>query len=152
MKTVEKVVPGEENQVVGEKINAHRLDEFGREIVDARPIAPPIGFKPQESIFEQMRTMMRAASLEAAQAGAETLEEANDFYIEDDPLSGVPPGEYDFDEDHELELQNLIRGNSERIEGSAPPAPAETPPSTPPNVKKSPPTPTEPLGGSEGGE
>ena len=85
MKTIEKVIEGHEEQVSGPKINAHRLDEFGREIVDGRPMQPPVGYVEQPSMFEQMRIAMAEASLRAQSAGFETDEEANDFYIEDDP-------------------------------------------------------------------
>lgn len=148
MKTIEKVTEGNENQVVGPKINAHRLDEHGREIVDSRPLAPPVGFVPQESIFDQMRSMMRAASLEAANAGHETVEEANDFYIEDDPASGVPPSEYEFDEDHETELVNYLRQQREGQQ-APPPPPAPEPEPKPKKPSKPPPEPTGGTGEDE---
>lgn len=156
MKHIEKVTYAEENQQVSPKINSARLDAHGREIIDSRPMAPPIGFVAEESVFDKMRQMMRAASLEAAQAGAETLEEANDFYVEDDPQSALPPSEYEFDEDHQVELEKFIKAQkqppqaSSRIAGEESPGEAETPPRTPPKGKK--PPPPEPLGGSEGGE
>ena len=109
MPEVKKVIPGDEHHEIGVKISAHRLNAAGQEIVDGRPMAPPVGFQPEESVFDRMRQMMRAASLEAAQAGEETLEEANDFYIEDDPQSRLPPSEYEFDEDHQAELEQYIR-------------------------------------------
>lgn len=151
---VKKVTPGEEHQEIGPKLSAHRLDGQGREIVDSRPMAPPIGFKPQESIFDQMRQLMRAASLEAAQAGDESFEEANDFYIPEDPGSRIPPSGYEWDEDHELELQELLHMKAAaeaRSEGANSPGEAE-PPNPPGKKKKQPSTPPEPLGGSEGAE
>jgi len=152
MKTIEKIIEGKEDQVTGPKINAHRLDEFGREIVDGRPMQPPVGYVEQPSLFEQMRVAMAEASLRAASMGIETEEEANDFYIEDDPESGVPPSQYQYDEDHVLEeMATRMRADySARNVGAEDPGVAGSPPSTPPKGKKTP-TPEPSSGGSEGG-
>lgn len=103
MKLPDKVVEGKEDQVSAGKLNRFRLDENGREIVDSRPMEPPVGYVKRESITDQIRRMIRQASIEAEQAGAESEEEANDFYMEDDPASALPPSQYEFDEDYELE-------------------------------------------------
>lgn len=157
MKAIEKVTYSQnEHQETGAKINAHRLTPDGRELVDSRPMAPPVGFVAEESVFDKMRQMMRAASLEAAMAGNESLEEANDFYVEDDPQSGLPPSEYEFDEDHQTELENFIRSQNQppqdppRNEGGGTPGEAESRSARSPKAKNAPSP--EPLGGSEGGE
>lgn len=70
-----------------------RQDHFhtdeGYEIPDPVPMAPPVGFKKQPSMVENIRNMVRSEMLqrEAAAAGFETFEEAEDFGPEDD---GVP--------------------------------------------------------------
>jgi len=154
MKTIEKVVEGHEEQVTGPKINAHRLDECGREIVDGRPMQPPVGYVEQPSIFEQMRAAMVEASLRAASMGMETEEEANDFYIEDDPESGVPPSQYQYDEDHVLEeMASRMREDyataTESNVVSESPGSAGSSSVKPPKGGK--PTPEPSSGGSEGG-
>lgn len=61
-------------------------DERGYEIPDPTPMAPPIGYNRQPSLAEQIRAMIVSQKLaqEAAEAGAETFEEADDFEIGDD--------------------------------------------------------------------
>lgn len=105
MKIPEKVLPNINEQVAAPKINAARLDALGREIVDARPMEPPLGYVRRESLSDQIRRMVLQVSEEAANQGAESFEEANDFYIDDDPESYLPPSQYEFDEDHVLEAQ-----------------------------------------------
>lgn len=64
----------------------------GFEIPDPTPMAPPIGYKRQPSLAEQIREMVRSEKLaqEAAAAGAETFEEADDFDVEDDEFPASP--------------------------------------------------------------
>lgn len=61
-------------------------DELGREIPDPTPLAPPLGYKKQPTLAEQMRAMVISEKLkaEARAAGAETFEEADDFNVGDD--------------------------------------------------------------------
>lgn len=122
MKLPDKVVEGKEDQVSAGKLNRYRLDEKGREIVDSRPMEPPVGYVKRESVTDQIRRMIAQASIEASQAGAESEEEANDFYMEDDPASALPPSQYEFDEDYELE-QALRRQEAVSAAPAAPPAP-----------------------------
>lgn len=67
------------------------LDENGHEIVDPVPMEIPLGKLAEPSMFDRMRALIRSEALarEAAMAGAETFEEANDFDIPDgdDPFS-----------------------------------------------------------------
>lgn len=147
MKHVDVLTEGDEHNVLADKINAHRLDKFGRELVDSRPMAPPVGYVKQPSMFQQMREMMHRASLEAAQAGEESFEEANDFYVEDDPDSRVPPSRYEFDEDAQLELEQAIADarNPPLAVPEAPPAPVVDE-----NPSKAPKSAPEPSAGSQG--
>lgn len=50
------------------------------------PLAPPIGWYKQPSMFDQVRDMVRSEHLRlyAASQGDENFEEANDFEVEDD--------------------------------------------------------------------
>lgn len=76
-----------------------RLNALGQEIIDPTPMAPPIGWKPQPSMIENIRNMVRSELLaRAAEAdGKETFEEADDFDIEDDPADPNSPWENEFD-------------------------------------------------------
>lgn len=76
-----------------------RLDEKGREVVDPTPIAPPVGYKRPPTLVEQLRNMIRSDALarEAAAAGYETFEEADDFDIADDPIDPKTPYEIGFE-------------------------------------------------------
>lgn len=61
------------------------LDEFGREILNPIPVAPPIGYNPEVSVMDRLHQML-AARLEQLQGGDtldESEEEANDFDIPD---------------------------------------------------------------------
>ena len=62
------------------------LDARGAEVLDPTPMAPPVGYRRQPSLAEQIREMVRSERLaaEVEAAGAETFEEADDFDIEDD--------------------------------------------------------------------
>lgn len=62
------------------------LDEHGHERPDPTPVAPPVGHNRQPSLAEQIRSMVVSERLkqEAAAAGAETFEEADDFEVGDD--------------------------------------------------------------------
>lgn len=65
------------------------LDDQGREVLDPRPMAPPIGYVKQPSLWEQMRAMIRdEISRSAQEEGFESFEEADDFEMDDlDPTS-----------------------------------------------------------------
>lgn len=75
-----------------------RTNAKAEEHPDPTPMAPPIGYKRQPSLFDQVRDMVRNAQLQndLAAQGVETMEEADDFDVGDDydPRS---PFEVDFD-------------------------------------------------------
>lgn len=128
-----------------------RLDALGREIPDPTPLAPPLGYRKQASIFDQVRAMVLSDKLaaEAEAAGFETLEEADDFDVGDD---FDPRSPFEFPDDN-LTVAELkkIRGKAEdaikeyqgredargvaamRMRGPTvpPPPPEEPPPSEP---------------------
>lgn len=86
----------------GEVLRAPTHDDLGRELPDPVPLAPPIGFVNQPSMFDVMRDMIRGEALKAyaESTGSETFEEAQDFDVEDDmfPQSSFE-GEFDPMED-----------------------------------------------------
>lgn len=99
-----------------ENVNYERFsNEDGRQVHDARgyeipddtPIAPPVGYKAQASLAEQIRAMVRSERLaiEAERAGYETFEEADDFDVGDD-YDPSSPYEEVFDPTPAKELKN----------------------------------------------
>lgn len=83
------------------KLIARGVDpETGHPKEDATPIAPPVGYRRQPSMFELMREMVRGERVaEAArQAGKETFEESEDFDCGDEDGELLTSGfENDFD-------------------------------------------------------
>jgi len=106
----------------GEVINF--LDSDGYENPDPVPLAPPVGYKPAPSLSDQIREMVRSERLarEAAEAGFETFQEADDFDIPDDPLDPSTPFEAIFETTSVAEMERR------RQEASAPPQPSPVPP------------------------
>lgn len=70
----------------------------GMEFPDPVPVAPPVGYKKQPSIMDNIRELIARASLEAAAQGFETAEEADDFDVVDefDPIDRGTPWEAHF--------------------------------------------------------
>lgn len=61
----------------------------GREKLNPVPMSPPVGFKRQPSLSEQVRQMVVLERIRALQEMEETEEEADDFDVDDDmePIS-----------------------------------------------------------------
>lgn len=56
----------------------------GAEILDTTPMELPLGYKPQESMDEKLRRIVREEVSDAASRhGLETFEEADDFVVDD---------------------------------------------------------------------
>lgn len=53
---------------------------------DPTPVAPPVGYVPEISMFDRVREMIRSDALKkvAVESGAESFEEADDFDVDDD--------------------------------------------------------------------
>lgn len=64
----------------------HRPYVGGNFYPDPTPVAPPVGYTPEISMFDRVRQMIRSDELKKAalSAGAETFEDADDFEIDDD--------------------------------------------------------------------
>lgn len=62
------------------------LTPEGREILDQTPVSLPIHYDRPEPIHRRIRRMILEATM-AQNEGEETLEDANDFLIPDDPSS-----------------------------------------------------------------
>lgn len=62
-----------------------RFDERGREIPDNTPIEVPVQFRKPETIAEQVKRLVHSQlSIQAANAGRESFQEADDFDVDDD--------------------------------------------------------------------
>lgn len=94
----------------GEVLSSINLD--GSESLDPTPMAPPVGYRRQPSLAEQIREMVRSEKLaqELAATGAETFEEADDFDVEDE-FDPSTPWENDFDP----AVRDMIRDGQEVI-------------------------------------
>lgn len=98
----------------GEVISS--LDPEGREVLDTTPIAPPVGFTPQPSMFDYVRELVRSERLrqEVEAQGFETFEEADDFDVDDD-FDPSTPYENDFDPD----IKELVSAGKEVVSSKA---------------------------------
>lgn len=69
------------------------------EELDTRPVARPVGWRAPEPLAEMVRRLVRTElSQQAAQLGAETFEEADDFDVGDD-YDPVSPWELSVDQE-----------------------------------------------------
>lgn len=91
-------MPGNEVEYVHAQSRHDASYSDGRQMVSPLPIAPPVGYKKHPTIAEQIRTMVRSERLaqEAAAAGFETFDEADDFEVGDD-YDPTSPYEVNFD-------------------------------------------------------
>lgn len=101
-------------------------DGFGREIPDPVPLEPPLGFVEAPSMFDIVQQQVRRELNRIAEVqGVESLEDAFDFDIPDDPMDAQTQYEHDLDLDKDA-LKHFL----EPLEPSPPP-PATTPPAPP---------------------
>lgn len=86
------------------------LDSKRREKPDPIPMQPPIGYKKQPSLSEQIRDMVRSEQLarDLAARGVETFEESDDFDIPDDPVDPSTPYEADFEGDAAQAVRDAV--------------------------------------------
>lgn len=112
-----------------QKLHEKGLHPDGTPVLDPVPIAPPVGYKKHPSMVEIVRDMVLSERLAQAarEAGAETLEEAEDFDVQDD-YDLQSPWENDFDPP----LVELIEAGRQVVaEREAAEAAARTPPASP---------------------
>lgn len=115
-----------ETHELEQSVQSLYLDENGHEKPNPVPMQPPVGYRRQPTIAEQMRMMIRTASLEAAQAGAETEEEANDFDVGED-MEPHSPWENDFEPDPALDHMLALASMPPVQATAAAPSPAAAP-------------------------
>lgn len=98
--------------ITGEVLDhkGRRLTPTGAEIPDPVPIAPPLGYKKQPSIFEHMRQLIQNERIrqDLISQGVETFEESDDFDVDDD-YDPTSPWENEF----EPPLQPLLEAARE---------------------------------------
>lgn len=143
MKVVDPVL---EPLQAGEKSNIGLLDENGYELLDGRPMEPPLGFVRRPSLTEQIRDMVRSEALRQAAeaAGAETFEDADNFDTGEDDYDPSSPYEQYFEPTPVEELRARARADKaerERVlsgRSAEPVAPAKPAPE-PPKAAEAPP-------------
>lgn len=71
------------------KLSPERHNEAGEEVLDDTPMQPPVGYKKQVSLHEQIMQKLRLEKILRDEAIAETEDEVDDFEVGDDfvPLS-----------------------------------------------------------------
>lgn len=107
------------------------LDDEGREIPDPTPIVIRVKNR-QVTDFDQVRNFIRQElSAGAAASGRETMEEANDFDVDDELF---PPSPHEYTEDTEAADREAIEVVKQRREAAAKAKKAKKlePPSAPP--------------------
>lgn len=125
-------LPGlEQPPTFEQSVQSQYLDEHGREKPNPLPLAPPVGYVKRKTIAETIREAIAQASFEAAQRGAETEAEANDFDVGED-MEPHSPWENDFEIDPALEAMLALQ--SAPPAKPAPPASSSATPSPSPTV------------------
>jgi len=64
--------------------NMKRFNAKGEELLDPTPMAPPLGYKRQPSLYEQIQAAVRQSKLDELYQLEETEEDADDFEVGDD--------------------------------------------------------------------
>lgn len=105
------------------------LTADGAEIPDPRPLAPPVGYNRQPSLFEMVReATRRELSLRAQDAGMDSFEDADDFEDDAEFLDPTSPYEYNFDPARDPEHpQSSGSPEDESAEGAEPSEEAKPP-------------------------
>lgn len=102
-----------------ENLIAAHIDSLGREVGNPVPIAPPLGYKKQPSLSDQIRDMVRSEHLRQAaeNAGMETFDEAEDFDVGDDvdPDSPYELQELEGDSAQETQLLNQMVSYADQL-------------------------------------
>lgn len=66
------------------------LDANGHEVVNPIPVAPPVGYKRELSLAEQVRQAVRLERQALLDLEPETMEEADDFEVDDEAVPNSP--------------------------------------------------------------
>lgn len=131
--------PNTEEILHQEKTSFGQYDKYGRFLPDGRQTEAALNISPTPTLIEQMREMIRGENLAAAAraSGTETFDEANDFFIEEDPDS-VVYSPYELDEDDALEARLAASRMGINPDSVAESAAELAAPPTPPEPSKKP--------------
>jgi len=109
-----RIVPG------NGKPDQARLNDKGQEVLDDTPVTLPVRYQRGENITDRVQRMVEETlSRRAAMQGLETVDDANDFYVEGDDY--FPSSDHEVDEYAEREF--LERQPTGFFKRAAKPAP-----------------------------
>lgn len=127
-----------------------KFNDRGEELVDGRPMEPPVGYVSTPTIAEQIALQVRAEAQRLARenAGVESFEEQEDFDVGED-LDPSSPYEAFFEPITEARVEELVRKGYIVREHVVPPhsqggAGGTSPPSGSAQPQAAPPAPSEP--------
>lgn len=84
----DKNIPPEVVSIDQHPTNMQRFNARGEELLDPTPMQPPLGYKKQPSLADQIRQAVMASKYDEYMSLEETEEEADDFEVEDmEPFS-----------------------------------------------------------------
>lgn len=103
--------------------NYGTLNEAGHEVLDPTPMKPRVGHRPQPSVNDRIRAMVRSERLRQAaeEAGMESFEEADDFDIPDDPIDPSTPYEEVFEGDVIKDVKDQVVAKAKELEAERQP-------------------------------
>lgn len=91
------------------------LNSLGQEVLDETPVAYPLQFDRPTPLHLRIRNMILQAMQETGDNETESIEEANDFTLPDDPETFVSPYEEEDNFDHmqDVKWENVVETSSE---------------------------------------
>ena len=112
------------------------IDKNGHEVLDPRPLSPPVGYVPSESLTVRLRELIAGERLRRAADLQEmdTFEEADDFDVDDDP---VPMRDTPYENDFDPPVRQLVRDGQASLDRKAAEA-ASKPPEAPAKAESGP--------------
>lgn len=94
------------------------IDKEGREVLDPRPMSPPVGYVAQPTITERLRDLIAGERMRrtAELAEMDTFEEADDFEVDDDP---IPMRDTPYENDFDPPVSRLVKDGNQEIRRKA---------------------------------
>lgn len=90
------------------------IDKDGKEVLDPRPIAPPVGFVERDSITDRLRELIAGERMRrtAELREMDSFEEADDFDVDDDP---IPMRDTPYENDFDPPVRELVQEGSRSL-------------------------------------
>ena len=88
----------------------NRAFRGSQQFMDPTPVAPPVGYEKQPSMIDIIKQQVAQVSLSAQDEGFETIDDANDFEVDDDPFPSSP---YEFTEEEFEVPPSIVTGKPE---------------------------------------